>query len=281
MPGILKATRQEFKKTLAGSFVMHILVIALTLMVFNSEPKRTFLNPVYTVDLVATGPARPAVTIETPAEPPAVKPASSTPPAADIKKESVKAKKLAPPKEKAIALKPKAAALDEALKKIAADVKKKQERSAIDSAIEDLRKKREAESRTLSSRLDELKKELGAASRPKAQTQGAADPQAGAKGGATLEAKYPAYFGVIHDRVQEAWSVYEDLKDSKLSLIVSVRIDRSGKLLETHIEKSSGDSHFDESLIKAIKKTEFPKLPEDFEGDVLETGFRFCPGCER
>ncbi|MBI5468978.1 MAG: TonB C-terminal domain-containing protein, partial [Deltaproteobacteria bacterium] len=155
----------------------------------------------------------------------------------------------------------------------------------LDSRIEELKKKRAAESKDVASRLEALKKEIGSARvQAKPAAQATEVQEAGARGGMKredLEARYPAYFSLIHDRVQDEWSIHsEDLKDSKLSIIVSVRIARSGKLLETHIEKSSGDSHFDGSLIKAIRKAEFPPLPQDFEGEFLETGFRFCPGCK-
>ncbi len=292
MPGILKGAKQGFTKTIAGSFILHILVIAAALMLFNSEP-RTFFSPVYTVDLVAPGPAKldetvkKPVAVEEPVERPVEKPVKKTEPAPlpPEKKAHAKAPEPAKPKEKALAIKPKEADLEDAIKKIAAEVKKKDDRSLLDSRIEDLKKKRAAESKDVASRLEALKKELGSARvQAKPATQATEAQEAGARGGMKredLEARYPAYFSLIHDRVQDEWSIHsEDLKDSKLSIIVSVRIARSGKLLETHIEKSSGDSHFDGSLIRAIRKAEFPPLPQDFEGEFLETGFRFCPGCK-
>ncbi|MBI5587377.1 MAG: TonB family protein [Deltaproteobacteria bacterium] len=283
MQGILKGTKQEFKKTLAWSFILHILVISLGLALFNAGTNRTFFNPVYTVDLVATGPVKQANGAGKPVEKPVEKPATS--PQEPAKKERVQIKEPAKPKQTAIAIKPKALSLDEAVKKIAEEVKKKDERTLVDSRIEELKKKREAESKYVSSRIAELKKEISSARPQEKPSKEAAARQTGSSGAVTrenLEAKYPAYFSIMHDRVQDQWSIYsEDLKDSKLSIIVSVKIDRSGKLLETHVEKSSGDAHFDESLIKAIRKAEFPPLPQDFEGSFLETGFRFCPNCER
>lgn len=293
MPGILKGAKQGFTRTIAGSFILHILVIAAALTLFNSEP-RTFFSPVYTVNLVAPGPVKrdetvkKRVAVEEPVTKPVEieKPVKKTEPApAPEKKARVKLPDPAKPTEKAIAIKPKETNLDDAIKKVAAEVKKKDDRSLLDSRIEELKKKRAAESKDVASRLEALKKELsGAGAQAKPAARATEEPVAGASGGIKredLEARYPAYFSLIHDRVQDEWSIHsEDLKDSKLSIIVSVRIARSGKLLETHIEKSSGDSHFDGSLIKAIRKAEFPPLPQDFEGEFLETGFRFCPGCK-
>jgi len=289
MPGILKGTKQGFTRTIAGSFILHILVIAAGLALFNNE-RRTFFSPVYTVSLVAPGPvkrSKPVVKpVEKPVEKPIEKPVKKTEPKpAAEKKASVKVPEPAKPKEKALAIKPDKADLDDAIKKIAAEVKKKDDQVLLDSRIEELKKKTAAESKDVASRLEALKKEI-ATSRAQAKPAPPSPTvqEAGARGAMRredLEARYPAYFSLIHDRVQDEWSIYsEDLKDSKLSIIVSVRIARSGKLLETHVEKSSGDSHFDESLIKAIRKAEFPPLPQDFEGESLETGFRFCPGCK-
>jgi colicin import membrane protein len=299
VPGILKGAKQGFTRTIAGSFILHILVIAAALFLFNSEP-RTFFSPVYTVNLVAPGPVKRDETVkkrvaveapvEKPVEQPVTKPVEkpvkkAEPAPLPEKKARVRLPDPAKPTEKAIAIKPKETNLDDAIKKIAAEVKKKDDRSLLDSRIEELKKKRAAESKDVASRLEDLKKEIsGAGAQAKPAPRAAEAPQTGASGGIKredLEARYPAYFSLIHDRVQDEWSIHsEDLKDSKLSIIVSVRIARSGKLLETHIEKSSGDSHFDGSLIKAIRKAEFPPLPQDFEGDSLETGFRFCPGCK-
>lgn len=284
MQGILKGAKQEFKKTIAWSFILHILVISIGLALFNAGTNRTFFNPAYTVDLVAPGPAKRAdATAGKPVEKPVEKPAAAPP--GPAKKERVLTKEPAKPKQAAVAMKPKAVSLDEAVKKIAEEVKRKDERTLVDSRIEELKKKREAESKYVASRIDELKKEIAGAGPQAKPSKEASARQTGPGGAVTrenLEAKYPAYFSVMHDRVQDQWSIYsEDLKDSKLSIIVSVKIDRSGRLMETHVEKSSGDAHFDESLIKAIRKAEFPPLPQDFEGSFLETGFRFCPNCER
>lgn len=277
----MKSTKQGFSRTIAGSFILHILVLVAAMTLFNTEPRK-FFSPVYTVNLVAPEPVRHPEPVKKPAaaKPVAKKTEPAVPP---VQKKTVS--KPAAPKEKAVAIKSSKADLDEAIKKIAAEVKQKDERKLLDSRIEELKKKQAAESQQVTKRLENLKKEIAASRqtvKPAAEPQPAA--QATARGGMKredLETRYPAYFSIIHDRVQQEWSIYsEDLRNSRLSIIVSVRIARSGKLLETHIEKSSGDANFDESLIKAIRKADFPPLPHDFEGEFLETGFRFCPNCE-
>ncbi len=59
-------------------------------------------------------------------------------------------------------------------------------------------------------------------------------------------------------------------------VLVSVRIARDGVLIDSWIEKGSGNRLFDDSALKAVKKAApFPPLPEAFDGDYLEIGFRF------
>jgi TolA protein len=96
-----------------------------------------------------------------------------------------------------------------------------------------------------------------------------------------LQASYPAYYSAITDRVQSSWVFPEGMAGKDLSIIVSIKIGKDGGLLESWIERSSGNTLFDESLVNAVKKASpFPPLPEDFKGKYLETGLRFCPMCQ-
>jgi TolA protein len=179
--------------------------------------------------------------------------------------------------------------VDEALKKIEKKVERKQGEAMVASSIDDLKKKLETERQARGERVSRLKEEIGsrpATAKPQ-ETRAALKPQssaalnpAGGASKANLEAKYPAYYGVIRDKVQDNWIYPEGLKDNKISVIVSIKIARTGRLLDVSVEKSSGDPAFDSSLLKAVRKAApFPPLPVDLEGSFLETGLRFCPGC--
>jgi TonB family protein len=80
--------------------------------------------------------------------------------------------------------------------------------------------------------------------------------------------------------VQENWSYPEAYQRAGLSMIVSLRIARTGKLISVWVEERSGNPRFDSSLVNAVKKAApFEPLPQGFDGAWLETGLRFCPEC--
>jgi TonB family protein len=264
-----------FGKTLAGSVILHAALLAAAAFLFASGANRVFITPVYTVDLVAQGPRPgPAPSAEAVKEEPApAQPVQATPKAEPVKvsPEALKVKE-----------KP---SVNDALKKIEKNVERRKDEALVASSIDDLKKKMEAARQARNERVSKLKEEIGSRATPKAaspsrpQTSTAQNPAGGAAK-ADLERKYPAYYGVIRDKVQDSWIYPEGLKDDKISVIVSIKIARTGKLLDVSVEKSSGDQAFDASLLKAVKKAApFPPLPVDLEGSFLETGLRFCPGC--
>jgi TonB family protein len=271
-----------FGKTLAGSVALHVALIAAALF-FVASGNRVFISPVYTVDLVAQGP-RPA--IQAPQAPPEIQPVKAAPlPEPAVPKTAAKAAPRAESsKASAETVKVKAAkpSVDEALKKIEKKVERRQGEAMVASSIDDLKKKMETERRSRSERVSRLKEEIGSRPAP-AKPQEARAAQSPATGGsskASLEKKYSAYYGVLKERVDSVWQFPEGLKDNNISVIVSVKIARTGKLLDVSVEKSSGDHAFDASLLKAVRKAApFPPLPVDLEGNFLETGLRFCPGC--
>lgn len=265
-----------FGKTLAGSVILHAALLAAVALLFASGASRVFITPVYTVDLVAKGP-RPG-----PAPSEAVKeePAPPEPPVQA-------APKTEPVKVSPEALKVKETpSVDDALKKLEKKVERRKDEALVASSIDDLKKKMEAERKSRNERVSKLREEISSrAAAPK--TAPALKPQAstaqnpaGGSAKADLEKKYSVYYGVLRDKVQDNWIYPEGLKDGAISVIVSIKIARTGKLLDVSVEKSSGDQAFDASLLKAVKKAApFPPLPIDLEGSFLETGLRFCPGC--
>lgn len=262
-----------FGKTLAGSVIFHAALLAAALLYAGAN--KVFITPVYTVDLVTGDPGR-AVQQARPAPEPVEEPAQRPAPPAEHKAEAVQVSK------DALKVKEKPS-VEDALKTIQKKVEKRKDEALVASSIDDLRKKMEA-SRQSRDKVAQLKEELASRSsapRAEAAKPAPAPPKNPATGGrASLEAKYPAYYGVIKDKVQENWIYPQGLKDNKISVIVSIKIERSGKLVEAAVEKSSGNKAFDDSLLKAIKKSApFPPLPVDLEGSFLETGLRFCPGC--
>ena len=277
-----------FGKTLAGSVILHAALLAAVAFVFASGAGRVFITPVYTVDLVSEGP-RPARQASPPApQMPEAAKAEPAPPEPAVPQAAPKAQAAKASKD-ALTIKKKPS-VDEALKKIEKKVERRKDEALVASSIDDLKKKMEKERQSRDERVSSIREELGSragAAKPREAAPALkppASPAANAPGGAAradLEKKYPAYFGIIKSYVDENWQYPMGVNNS-IEIIVSVKIARTGKLLDVSVEKSSGDKAFDASLLKAIKKAApFPPLPVDMEGSFLETGLRFCPGCEQ
>jgi len=276
-------TPKIFKKILYLSIAAHIIVIA-ALLVYMSGKRRVFFSPVYTVSLVE-GKKRPAKSRRR------RKRAKKARVHVSKKKKSIKKhhlkKKTA---RKAIIVKKKKAVkstkkhekaiekdLSNAISTIRKKVHLKEEQKILASKIEAIKKQQEAEE--LARRLEKIRGSIKAAPAKKTAPMPAVTSSGISK--ESLQLKHKAYFSLIRDRVQENWIYPETLDNTKVSVIVSIRIGRDGELLKSWVEQGSGNRQFDDSLLKAVQKAApFPPLPEDFTEDVLETGLRFCPRCE-
>lgn len=277
--GQMKSDMQGFGKTLAGSAVFHAILFTLAFFVFGTDSGRVFITPVYTVDLVP-GPRGNDAGEARPEPAPAVREETAKP-----ERQEAPAAKSAP--APTVKIKEKTASVDDALKSITEKVKKRTDEADLSTSIEDIRKRVEAK-KEATAKLSRLREDLNtrdsrpaapeAAKRPSPRESTARTGSAGAG----LESKYPAYYGIIRDRVQQNWIYPPGAKDSHAAVIISLKIARSGKILDASVEKSSGNPVFDESLLSAVwKASPFPPLPAEFEGNYLETGLRFCPGCQQ
>lgn len=286
MEGLLRAQRGIFK-TLAGSIIFHAVIISAGLFLFEAGSKKDFFTPVYTVEIMAPS------GISGPVSTPAREAAEATEAAPEKRPEppAKEEKRIEATAEK-VRIK-ESASVSDALKKVEERVRKKTEEATVSSRIAEIKKRQEARALDTGKRLSELRKELGsradnagpaasAANGPKSAARTAKGPASGAAtaGGGDLKSRYPAYYSIIHDRIKDNWRYPEGFDYKKVSVIVSIKIDRGGSLLELLLEESSGNKRFDESLMSAVQKASpFPPLPHEFEGKYLETGLRFCPGC--
>jgi colicin import membrane protein len=78
------------------------------------------------------------------------------------------------------------------------------------------------------------------------------------------------YYSIITQKIWQQW-VYPDIRASGLEVIISIKIDKKGKIVFQEIEKSSGDLLFDRSAVKAISKASPLPLPPA----EMEIGVRF------
>lgn len=294
MEGILKQARKGFFKTLAGSFIFHAVMLAAALVFYQSEPKRVFFTPVYTVSIMEAKPSpKPsarAVEKKAPPAPeaPAAKKEALPEPEVEAPKESVqiKEKEIEPKAEKET---PKAkpeekVSIDESLKKLQENIKKREDKDLVASRIEALKKNKETESKKYSEGVEEIKRRLlEPKPAPKESGPSSSAKAAPLTGGVTrenLETKNNPYSTAITQKIYDNWYVIEEFKSDNINLIVVMKIDRKGNLIDYYIKKSSGNAIYDGSLLNAIKKSApFPAVPKDFEEDFFEAEFRFCPLC--
>lgn len=79
-----------------------------------------------------------------------------------------------------------------------------------------------------------------------------------------------SYYTLIIDKIRQQW-IYPDVETSELEVIISIKVDKEGNILSQEIERSSGNTLFDRSAIKAISKAT-PLPPPHKE---MEIGVRF------
>lgn len=95
-------------------------------------------------------------------------------------------------------------------------------------------------------------------------TKGAGMPGQGAHMGSS------SYYAQITEKIWKQW-MYPGAESTGLETVVSIRIDREGRIVSREVEKSSGNNLFDRSALKALLKAS-PLPPPPVE---LEVGVRF------
>lgn len=79
-----------------------------------------------------------------------------------------------------------------------------------------------------------------------------------------------SYYALITRKIWSEW-IYPESELSGLEVIIAIKIDNEGKVISHEIEKSSGNTLFDRSAIKAVLKAS-PLPPPPVE---MEIGVRF------
>jgi colicin import membrane protein len=85
------------------------------------------------------------------------------------------------------------------------------------------------------------------------------------------------YYAQIWSKVRQNWALPPSIVAEKnLEVIIDVRVLRSGQVTQISFEKRSGNSFFDQSAYRAIKKSDpFPPLPAWIQDSSIELGVRF------
>jgi TonB family protein len=84
------------------------------------------------------------------------------------------------------------------------------------------------------------------------------------------------YLSAIERRVSGNWFSAQAGQGEGYSCVVYFRLDRSGRVSDLRVEKSSGNSYFDRSAMRAIRSSgPFPPLPKAFTEAWLGIHFTF------
>ena len=88
--------------------------------------------------------------------------------------------------------------------------------------------------------------------------------------------------GFYGDRVKETisrnWVFSEAIKTQGLETRLMVVVNRDGSILDLRVEKTSGNAIFDESALRAVRKSApLPPLPQVISYPKVEIGIRFSP----
>lgn len=126
-----------------------------------------------------------------------------------------------------------------------------------------------------------IEKAVSALSQKANQKKNAAD-SAVTSGGSpmsdgAISAQTNEYIGLVWSRVKQNWSLPHSLMpENNVTAVIEVRIGRGGVLERADFEKRSGNRYFDESALRAVKKSSpFPPLPNWMRENSLEIGIRF------
>ena len=295
--GSSDSQRDKLPKWLFLSVLFHGVLIASLFIVPFLPSRRDYTPPIYTVDLVGgekiggnkigtelqPKPAPKEVAKDTAAEP--------APPPTQIKKEDVKKQKVEKPEkaektkpaEKAVAIPekpaPKETAKKEPVKKEAAaepSREAKAEESSLDSVRERLiqaaveRAKNRTESPQKSSKGDVISTGPG-------EGEGAAALGPGGRGGGVVKGMdFIIYQNRMFDTIKQNWAWIGQRSDVKV--VVRFGIKESGEIVGLKVVQPSGDWSYDESVLRAVKKSSpLPPPPESYRKDFADVQVTFRP----
>jgi colicin import membrane protein len=275
---------------IALSGVFHLLLGVLALTVASLQGTSIRLEPVAVVNLVGGGelprearekPGPPKEAVKAP--PPREKAAEKVPapPAKAAKKEPKKkrAPEVAAPEEFTTSKKrvpPDQTSVAERLRQMR---EARSDSDAVRKAVEEHR--REAAARAAVRGIGErVAHRIEGPPAVPVRGTGAGGFGGGSQGTVRVDPEYLEYFRKLEERIRQSWVLPEALAPDAAKLIVVVRIviEKDGRVSDTRVERGSGNSYFDDSVQRAIRKASpLPIPPERLRAgeDYYEVGFRF------
>lgn len=233
----------NFYNMLLLSLVVHSIVITIVLVSIPSAPRHLTFGPVYSVSLVGSEVV-----------------SSGNQESSSLIKEIEKSEKFSESANSFIYKKQISRSAATPLKKEETD------RVSIEKAISAIRKKElAAQGMSSSSRTNSGGRTGRIAS--------------GGTGSGAMGGKTSDYASFVSSRVHSNWSIPLELKPrGNIVTIIEIKIRRDGSLAYAGFEKRSGNSFYDDSAMKAVKKSvPFPPLPGGYTDNIMEIGIRFHP----
>ncbi|KAF0220813.1 MAG: colicin import membrane [Geobacteraceae bacterium] len=127
------------------------------------------------------------------------------------------------------------------------------------------RLERETEAKHAAAALEALKK----------RTSGSGAVQTGMPGGTGREAGSD-YASYVQSRLRDAFKTTIAYASKAPEVVIRLSIDRNGHIIKSRIERSSGDTVFEDAVLKAVSKAEKTFTPPPGGGE-FEQGFIFKP----
>ncbi len=268
-----------FKWMVVISIFLHLAALSIALIFTTETRKKTFYAPVNFVEVV---------------EPRRKEPKRHKPKADSVKrKKTVKkakpAVKIKKSKKKAVIsiTKEDVTSVYAALTKIKKDVKEREENALLENRIESM-KKALVEETERSNRLEKLRskiKNMEAELSKGVMLEGSLPfVSHGQVTRENFELEFKAYYMTLQRYIESNWIYTASIKKGEF-VILAIKVDQSGKIVERWLEESSANDSLNASAIKAIDKVTagigLPPLPDGMGTDPVEIGFRFCPaGCK-
>jgi TonB family protein len=120
----------------------------------------------------------------------------------------------------------------------------------------------------------------GTGSGPAGSPSGGSPWGSSSGGSSALESKLNEYCSMIWAKIKKEWTLPGDLPKGRkdLETAIVIIVERDGKVQRSSFEKRSGNTGYDQSAMRAIKKAEpLPPIPKEFSDETFEIEIRFHP----
>jgi len=279
--GTMNPLEHGWGKMVAVSILFHVILFAAVLFVPGSMPTRAIRGVVYEVNLVEMGGERSA------------KSGKSAAPQSEKSKEKVSlskkaepVKRIAPPKqqEKALVIAKKTVQKEELKKKPEIPPSKR-----IEEAVSKIQRKVAAEQKDhLQKALSEIEKKVDsenqdrvseAISRLQGRVSAPGREGSGAAAGGVTGKIMEIYIMQVTERIRENWSYPATLaseQNKDLEAVFVLRVNKEGKILMSWFDKKSSNGLFDQSVAKAIERSDpLPPFPPSYHRSEEEFEITF------